>query len=126
MSLISWFSEDFLPLIFFFSVLCWNSLGLWQIGRIPNEWGRCLLPLVRDKKVTVEGCCKYAPDVLSIMDTIELSIRYAHSHSQYIHCLCLTAKNYLNVTLFVWKCMLLRLDYSVCVSVRLCVLCACV
>uniref|UniRef100_A0A2N9GMB7 SWI/SNF-related matrix-associated actin-dependent regulator of chromatin subfamily A member 3-like 2 n=1 Tax=Fagus sylvatica TaxID=28930 RepID=A0A2N9GMB7_FAGSY len=25
-----------------------------EIGRIPNEWARCLLPLVRDKKVKVE------------------------------------------------------------------------
>ncbi|XP_062172671.1 DNA repair protein RAD5A isoform X2 [Alnus glutinosa] len=46
-----------------------------EIGRIPNEWARCLLPLVRDKKVKVEGCCKSAPDVLGIMDTILLSIR---------------------------------------------------
>ena len=48
----------------------------WQIGRIPNEWARCLLPLVRDKKVRIDGHCKYAPDKLSIMDTILLSIRY--------------------------------------------------
>ncbi|KAE8037511.1 hypothetical protein FH972_010097 [Carpinus fangiana] len=46
-----------------------------EIGRIPNEWARCLLPLVRDKKVKVEGCCKSVPDVLGIMDTILLSIR---------------------------------------------------
>lgn len=31
---------------------------------------------MRDKKVKVEGCCKFAPDVLGIMDTIILSIRY--------------------------------------------------
>ncbi|XP_057990817.1 DNA repair protein RAD5A isoform X2 [Hevea brasiliensis] len=45
-----------------------------EVGRIPNEWARSLLPLVRDKKVRVEGCCKSAPDVLGIMDTILLSI----------------------------------------------------
>ncbi|OMO58307.1 SNF2-related protein [Corchorus capsularis] len=45
-----------------------------EIGRIPNEWARCLLPLVRDKKVRVEGRCKSAPDVLGIMDTILLSL----------------------------------------------------
>ncbi|GMN56206.1 hypothetical protein TIFTF001_025324 [Ficus carica] len=45
-----------------------------EIGRIPNEWARCLLPLVRDKKVRVEGSFKYAPEVLNIMDTIHLSI----------------------------------------------------
>ncbi|XVE81810.1 hypothetical protein DITRI_Ditri15bG0095900 [Diplodiscus trichospermus] len=34
------------------------------IGGIPIEWARCLLPLVRDKKVKVEGRCKSASDVL--------------------------------------------------------------
>lgn len=52
-------------------------MGFSQIGRIPNEWARCLLPLVRDRKVRVEGSFKYAPEVLSIMDTIHLSIRYS-------------------------------------------------
>ncbi|KAH1222276.1 hypothetical protein AAZV13_12G148900 [Glycine max] len=45
-----------------------------EIGRIPNEWGRCLLPLVRDHKVRIEGQCKYAPNVLGIMDSIVLSV----------------------------------------------------
>ncbi|KAF6150384.1 hypothetical protein GIB67_034083 [Kingdonia uniflora] len=45
-----------------------------EIGRIPNEWARCLVPLVKDKKVRIEGQCKYAPDVLGIMDTILLSV----------------------------------------------------
>ncbi|PON53378.1 Cdk-activating kinase assembly factor [Parasponia andersonii] len=45
-----------------------------EIGRIPNEWTRCLLPLVRDKKIRVEGSCKHTPEVLSIMDTVDLSI----------------------------------------------------
>ncbi|RDY08011.1 DNA repair protein RAD5A, partial [Mucuna pruriens] len=45
-----------------------------EIGRIPNEWARCLLPLVRDRKVRIEGQCKYAPNVLGIMDSIVLSV----------------------------------------------------
>ncbi|KAK4441254.1 DNA repair protein A [Sesamum alatum] len=45
-----------------------------EIGRIPNEWARCLLPLVRDKKVCVQGYCKSAPPVLEIMDTVVLAI----------------------------------------------------
>uniref|UniRef100_A0A803QKU8 Uncharacterized protein n=1 Tax=Cannabis sativa TaxID=3483 RepID=A0A803QKU8_CANSA len=45
-----------------------------EIGRIPNEWARCLFPLVRDKKVRVLGFCKHTPEVLCIMDTIHLSI----------------------------------------------------
>ncbi|WOL01625.1 hypothetical protein Cni_G10342 [Canna indica] len=45
-----------------------------EVGRIPNEWARCLLPLVRAKKIKVEGFCESAPEVLGIMDTILLSI----------------------------------------------------
>ncbi|XP_065868143.1 DNA repair protein RAD5A isoform X2 [Euphorbia lathyris] len=45
-----------------------------EVGRIPNEWARCLLPLVRDKKVRVEGYCMSAPDILGIMETVQLSI----------------------------------------------------
>lgn len=45
-----------------------------EIGRIPNEWARCLLPLVREKKVRLQGCCKSAPAVLGIMDTIILNM----------------------------------------------------
>nr|KAJ0221886.1 hypothetical protein LSAT_V11C200072490 [Lactuca sativa] len=45
-----------------------------EICRIPNEWSRCLLPLVRDKKVQIQGFCKSAPHNLGLMDTINLSI----------------------------------------------------
>ncbi|KAG1330981.1 DNA repair protein RAD5A [Cocos nucifera] len=45
-----------------------------EIGRIPNEWARCLLPLVRANKIRIEGSCKSAPDALGIMDTILLSV----------------------------------------------------
>ncbi|XP_071914047.1 DNA repair protein RAD5A-like isoform X3 [Coffea arabica] len=49
-----------------------NACG--EIGRIPYEWARCLLPLVRDKKVRIDGHCKSAPPVLGIMDSIILSV----------------------------------------------------
>ncbi|XP_071711412.1 DNA repair protein RAD5A [Rutidosis leptorrhynchoides] len=45
-----------------------------EIGRIPNEWSRCLLPLVRDKKIQIEGFCKSAPVNLGLMDTINLCV----------------------------------------------------
>ncbi|KAL3718231.1 hypothetical protein ACJRO7_003375 [Eucalyptus globulus] len=45
-----------------------------EIGRIPNEWARCLVPLVRDQKVKIEGWCKSAPETLGIMDSVLLSI----------------------------------------------------
>ncbi|XP_009796533.1 DNA repair protein RAD5A isoform X2 [Nicotiana tabacum] len=46
-----------------------------EMGRIPNEWARCILPLVRDKKIRIEGCCKSAPNILAIMDSVLLSVR---------------------------------------------------
>ncbi|KAL9225619.1 hypothetical protein vseg_001521 [Gypsophila vaccaria] len=45
-----------------------------EVGRIPNEWARCLVPLVRDKKIQVSCFCKFAPENLSIMDTIALNV----------------------------------------------------
>ncbi|KAK9279319.1 hypothetical protein L1049_012998 [Liquidambar formosana] len=57
-----------------------------EIGRIPNDWARCLLPLVRDKKVRIEGRCKSAPDVLGIMDTILLSISVYINSSMFRNC----------------------------------------
>ncbi|KAJ3675073.1 hypothetical protein LUZ60_004115 [Juncus effusus] len=45
-----------------------------EIGRIPNEWARCLLPLIRRGKIMLQGYCKSASGILSIMDTITLTI----------------------------------------------------
>ncbi|MQL73028.1 hypothetical protein Taro_005364, partial [Colocasia esculenta] len=45
-----------------------------EIGRIPNEWARCLMPLVKSNLLRIEGCCKSAPEDLSIMDTVILSV----------------------------------------------------
>ncbi|XP_068662044.1 DNA repair protein RAD5A isoform X2 [Aristolochia californica] len=45
-----------------------------EIGRIPNEWARCLLPLVKANKIRIEGHCKNSSGVLGIMDTIILSV----------------------------------------------------
>ncbi|KAH0984978.1 hypothetical protein GBA52_012155 [Prunus armeniaca] len=55
-----------------------------EIGRIPKEWARCLLPIVRDKKIRIEGHCKSAPDILSIMDTIVLSISVYINSSMFL------------------------------------------
>jgi len=66
-----------------------TALWVWQIGRIPNEWARCLLPLVRDHKVKIEGKCKFAPQVLGIMDSIILSVRYVMFNAKWqVACHC--------------------------------------
>ncbi|XP_063943456.1 DNA repair protein RAD5A isoform X2 [Daucus carota subsp. sativus] len=55
-------------------IVRFSSKACGEIGRIPNEWARCLLPLVRDKKIRIEGSCKSAPAVMSLMDTVILSV----------------------------------------------------
>ncbi|KAF5819755.1 putative DNA helicase chromatin remodeling SNF2 family [Helianthus annuus] len=55
-------------------IVRFSTVASGEIGRIPNEWSRCLLPLVRDKKIQVEGFCKFAPTNLGLMDTINLSV----------------------------------------------------
>ncbi|XP_031491221.1 DNA repair protein RAD5A isoform X3 [Nymphaea colorata] len=45
-----------------------------EIGRIPTEWSRCLLPLFNAEKIRIEAYCKWAPEILSIMDTVVLSV----------------------------------------------------
>nr|GEU68872.1 helicase, C-terminal [Tanacetum cinerariifolium] len=55
-------------------IVRFSTLASGEIGRIPNEWARCLLPLVRDKKIQVEGICKSAPSNLGLMVSINLSV----------------------------------------------------
>ncbi|KAK1310831.1 hypothetical protein QJS10_CPA08g00521 [Acorus calamus] len=55
-------------------IVRFSTIDFGEIGRIPNEWARCLSPLVKERKVRVEGCCVSAPDVLGIMDMVLLSI----------------------------------------------------
>lgn len=55
-------------------IVRFSTKGGGEVGRIPNEWARCLVPLVREKKIRIEGFCKYAPENLGIMDTITLNV----------------------------------------------------
>ncbi|KAF5771028.1 putative HIRAN domain-containing protein [Helianthus annuus] len=50
-----------------------------EIGRLPMEWSKCLIPLVTSKKVKVLGRCVAAPASLSMMQEIMLYISF------YIH-----------------------------------------
>ncbi|GLJ41479.1 hypothetical protein SUGI_0858480 [Cryptomeria japonica] len=50
-----------------------------EIGRLPTDWTRCLIPLINSKKVTVVGHCVAAPETLGLMNCILLNIRlYIH------------------------------------------------
>ncbi|WCJ23977.1 DNA repair protein RAD5B [Euphorbia peplus] len=50
-----------------------------EIGRLPMEWGKCVVPLVNTGRVKVLGRCVVAPPLLHIMDEIVLYISF------YIH-----------------------------------------
>ncbi|MCO5591366.1 hypothetical protein L7F22_045349 [Adiantum nelumboides] len=50
-----------------------------EIGRLPGDWARCIVPLVLEKKVKLEGFCKASPDIISLVDNITLRMKiYAH------------------------------------------------
>ncbi|KAJ9154191.1 hypothetical protein P3X46_027553 [Hevea brasiliensis] len=50
-----------------------------EIGRLPMEWGKCVVPLVNSTKVKVLGRCIAAPPSLHIMQEIMLYVSF------YIH-----------------------------------------
>ncbi|KAI7744594.1 hypothetical protein M8C21_001722 [Ambrosia artemisiifolia] len=52
-----------------------------EIGRLPMEWSKCLIPLVNSKKVKVLGRCVAAPPNLSMMQEIMLYISFYIHHS---------------------------------------------
>ncbi|MCO5557473.1 hypothetical protein L7F22_011038 [Adiantum nelumboides] len=50
-----------------------------EIGRLPGDWARCIVPLVLEKKVKLEGFCKATPDIISLVDNITLRMKiYSH------------------------------------------------
>ncbi|KAM0002930.1 putative DNA helicase chromatin remodeling SNF2 family [Helianthus debilis subsp. tardiflorus] len=52
-----------------------------EIGRLPMEWSKCLIPLVNSKKVKVLGRCVAAPASLSMMQEIMIYISFYIHHS---------------------------------------------
>ncbi|XP_024995890.1 DNA repair protein RAD5B [Cynara cardunculus var. scolymus] len=52
-----------------------------EVGRLPMEWSKCLIPLVNSKKVKVLGRCVAAPVNLSMMQEIMLYISFYIHHS---------------------------------------------
>lgn len=54
-----------------------------EIGRIPTEWARCLIPLVNSEKVKIDGHCKAAPEKLGLMDNILLFVSFYINSSMF-------------------------------------------
>lgn len=47
-----------------------------QVGRLPMEWAKTVIPLVQSGRVRVRGRCIAAPDNLQMMQEIMLLVRY--------------------------------------------------
>ncbi|XP_062108134.1 DNA repair protein RAD5B isoform X2 [Humulus lupulus] len=72
----------------------WKSNGRWivrfstkrygEIGRLPMEWGKCVVPLVNSGKVKFFGRCVAAPSNLSIMQDIILYVSFYIHRSMFI------------------------------------------
>jgi hypothetical protein len=41
-----------------------------QVGQIPGDWARSLIPLIQTGNVRVDGKCQCAPTTLSLLDSI--------------------------------------------------------
>ncbi|KAK4586149.1 hypothetical protein RGQ29_023372 [Quercus rubra] len=52
-----------------------------EIGRLPMEWAKCVVPLVCSNKVKVLGRCVAAPANLSLMQEIMLYVSFYIHHS---------------------------------------------
>ncbi|XP_019181192.1 PREDICTED: putative SWI/SNF-related matrix-associated actin-dependent regulator of chromatin subfamily A member 3-like 3 isoform X3 [Ipomoea nil] len=62
------------------SIVRFSTKRFGEIGRLPMEWGNCLIPLVNSKKVKVLGRCVAAPANLHLMQEIMLYVSfYIHS-----------------------------------------------
>jgi hypothetical protein len=46
-----------------------------QVGRIPGDWARSLIPLIQTGKLRVDGKCQSAPATLSLLDSIVVLLR---------------------------------------------------
>ncbi|PKI44139.1 hypothetical protein CRG98_035483 [Punica granatum] len=51
-----------------------------EIGRLPMEWAKCVIPMVRSTKVKVLGRCVTAPENLQMMQEVIVYVSF------YIHC----------------------------------------
>ncbi|KAM7485213.1 hypothetical protein LguiA_001222 [Lonicera macranthoides] len=57
-----------------------------EIGRLPMEWGKCLIPLVNSSKVRVRARCVAAPTNLYLMQEILLYASFYIHHSVFTAC----------------------------------------
>ncbi|XP_073155307.1 DNA repair protein RAD5B [Henckelia pumila] len=63
------------------SIVRFSTKRSGEIGRLPMEWAKCLVPLVSSSKVKVLGRCIAAPVNLALMQEIMLYVSFYIHHS---------------------------------------------
>ncbi|KAL0414353.1 UNVERIFIED_CONTAM: DNA repair protein B [Sesamum radiatum] len=63
------------------SIVRFSTKRFGEIGRLPMEWAKCLVPLVNSSKVKVLGRCIAAPVNLHLMQEIMLYVSFYIHHS---------------------------------------------
>ncbi|RAL38812.1 hypothetical protein DM860_013493 [Cuscuta australis] len=58
------------------SIVRFSTKRFGEIGRLPMEWAKCLIPLVNSTKVKVRGRCVAAPTNLQLMQEIMLYVSF--------------------------------------------------
>ncbi|KAF7837509.1 DNA repair protein RAD5B [Senna tora] len=57
-----------------------------EVGRLPMEWSKFVVPLVHSSKVKVQGRCIAAPTILQMMQEIMLYVSFYIHHSIFTEC----------------------------------------
>ncbi|XP_049395327.1 DNA repair protein RAD5B-like [Solanum stenotomum] len=68
------------------SIVRFSTKRSGEIGRLPMEWAKCLIPLVNTSKVKVFGRCVAAPVNLSLMQELMLYVSFYIHHSVFTSC----------------------------------------
>ncbi|KAK6161357.1 hypothetical protein DH2020_004738 [Rehmannia glutinosa] len=63
------------------SIVRFSTKRFGEIGRLPMEWAKCLIPLVNSSKVKVLGRCVAAPVNLQLMQEVMLYVSFYIHHS---------------------------------------------
>ncbi|KAI3469725.1 hypothetical protein Pfo_026388 [Paulownia fortunei] len=66
------------------SIVRFSTKRSGEIGRLPMEWAKCLVPLVNSSKVKVLGRCVAAPVNLQLMQEIMLYVSFYVHHSVFM------------------------------------------
>ncbi|CAN4116553.1 unnamed protein product [Withania somnifera] len=68
------------------SIVRFSTKRSGEVGRLPMEWAKCLIPLVNSSKVKVLGRCVAAPVNLSLMQELMLYVSFYIHHSVFTTC----------------------------------------